>query len=196
VTLDNNHSENKKNGPLRRGKLRDLDNGYVPRACGTNETTPTAIAVIAGNQPRVDTGLYRDRAWWAAEAERIGTAWPGVVGAALEMIVVAGIVEPSASTFSLACEQADREQQPCEIRGAAAMAAAPTTIEALMLSLRRGASELARPDTLRRLSTLDQSQLEAVCVRVQAFQQRIAPVWCADDVDLLISAWRKFREQR
>jgi hypothetical protein len=136
-----------------------------------------------------------DRAWWADEALRAGTDWPGVIEAALEMIDAAGIVEPSASTFSLACEQADREQQPRKIRGVAAMAAAPTTIEELMLSFRRGASELAWPDTLRRLSMLDQSQLEAVCLRVQAFQQRIAPVWCADDVDLLISAWRKFREQ-
>jgi hypothetical protein len=159
---------------------------------GTNETAPPAV-VIAGHQPRIDTKLERGRGWWTAEAARIGTDWPSLVRDALEMIV--GIVEPSASTFSLACEQADRERQPRKIRGVAAMAAAPTAIEALMLSLRRGASELAWPDTLRRLSMLDQSQLEAVCLRVQAFQQRIAPVWCADDVDLLISAWRKFREQ-
>ena len=67
------------------------------------------------------------------------------------------------------------------------------TVEALMFSLRRGINELAQPSTLRRLSTLDEYQLEDVCLRVQAFQQRIAPAWSADDVDLLISAWRKFR---
>ena len=71
-----------------------------------------------------------------------------------------------------------------------------TTVEALMLSLRRGISELTQPDTLRRLSALDTDQFESVCLRVQAFQPRIAPTWTADDADLLISTWRKLREQR
>jgi hypothetical protein len=70
------------------------------------------------------------------------------------------------------------------------------TVEALMFSLRRGINELTQPSTLRRLSTLDEYQLEDVCLRVQAFQQRIAPAWSAADVDLLISAWRKFHGQR
>ncbi len=71
-----------------------------------------------------------------------------------------------------------------------------TTIEALMLSLRRGVDELSMPDTQRRLSALDTDQFESVCLRVQAFQPRIAPTWTADDADLLISTWRKLREQR
>jgi hypothetical protein len=70
------------------------------------------------------------------------------------------------------------------------------TVDALMFSLRRGINELTQPSTLRRLSTLDEYQLEDVCLRVQAFQQRIAPTWSAADVDWLISAWRKFREPR
>ena len=70
------------------------------------------------------------------------------------------------------------------------------TVDALMFSLRRGINELTRPSTLRRLSTLDEYRLEDVCLHVQAFQQRIAPAWSAADVDLLISAWRKFRGQR
>src|SRR5262249_23748811 len=74
--------------------------------------------------------------------------------------------------------------------------AAESTVEALMFSLRRGINELTQPSTLRRLSTLDEYQLEDVCLCVQAFQQRIAPAWSAADVDLLISAWRKFREPR
>jgi hypothetical protein len=74
--------------------------------------------------------------------------------------------------------------------------AAKATVDALTFSLRRGNNELTQPSTLRRLSTLDEYQLEDVCLRVQAFQQRIAPAWSAADVDLLISAWRKFREQR
>jgi hypothetical protein len=70
------------------------------------------------------------------------------------------------------------------------------TVDALMFSLRRGIDELTQPSTLRRLSTLDEYQLEDVCLRLQAVQERIAPAWSAADVDLLISAWRKFHEQR
>jgi hypothetical protein len=69
---------------------------------------------------------------------------------------------------------------------------APSTlVEALMLSLRRGVTALIRPDTQRRLSALDKDQLEAVCLRVQAFQPTIAPAWSVDDTDLLISIWKK-----
>jgi hypothetical protein len=70
------------------------------------------------------------------------------------------------------------------------------TVDALMFSLRRGANELTQPDTQRRLSALDADQLEDICLRVQAFRPDFAPTWSADDVDLLISAWRKIREQR
>jgi hypothetical protein len=69
-------------------------------------------------------------------------------------------------------------------------------VEALMYSLRRGVDELVKPDTSRRLSALDADQLEDICLRVQAFRPGIAPAWSAADADLLISAWRKVREQR
>jgi hypothetical protein len=69
-------------------------------------------------------------------------------------------------------------------------------VEALMFSLRRGVGELTKPDTLRRLLGLNEQQLEAICLRAQEFRPEIAPAWSADDVDLLISAWRKVREQR
>ena len=69
------------------------------------------------------------------------------------------------------------------------------TVDALMLSLRRGVDELVKPKTLQRLSVLDDGQIEDVCLRVQAFQPSIAPTWSAADADLLISAWRKLREQ-
>jgi len=74
--------------------------------------------------------------------------------------------------------------------------AAAATVEALMFSLRSGVNELTKPDTQPRLSELDERQLEAACLRIQAFKPEIAPAWCAEDVDLLISAWRKFREPR
>jgi hypothetical protein len=69
-------------------------------------------------------------------------------------------------------------------------------VDALVFSLRRGANELTQPDTQRRLSALDADQLEDICLCVQAFRPPIAPAWSAADADLLISAWRKFREQR
>jgi hypothetical protein len=69
-------------------------------------------------------------------------------------------------------------------------------VEALVYGLRRGVSELLKPDAQRRLSELSGDQLAAVCLRVQAFKPNIAPAWSADDADLLISAWKKFHEQR
>lgn len=44
----------------------------------------------------------RDREWWAEEAARAGTDWSGVIAAALEMMVAAGIMEqPVAQTTTL-----------------------------------------------------------------------------------------------
>lgn len=137
--------------------------------------------------------LDRDRTWWAAEAARTGTDWRSLVDAVLEALVSAGIIRLEHSTFELACEQADRDRLPHPSRSEAAMAALPTTIEALMFSLRRGVNELARPDTLRRLSALDGDQVKQVCRRVQTFQPEIAEPWSTDEVDALISAWRRSR---
>ena len=39
----------------------------------------------------VSTAVH-DREWWLAEAVRTGTDWSGVVGAALEMMIAAGII--------------------------------------------------------------------------------------------------------
>ena len=76
-----------------------------------------------------------------------------------------------------------------------ALRAPSTLIEALVLSLRCGVTELIRPETQRRLSALDKHSLEAVCLRVQAFRPTTAAAWCAEDADLLISAWKKLHEQ-
>ena len=40
----------------------------------------------------VSTAVH-DREWWAVEAVRAGTDWSGLVAAALEMMVAAGIIE-------------------------------------------------------------------------------------------------------
>jgi hypothetical protein len=68
-------------------------------------------------------------------------------------------------------------------------------VEALMFSLRRGVDELTQPDAQRRLSAVAEDQLEAICLRVQTFQPKIAEPWSADGVDLLIAAWGKFHER-
>src|SRR5262245_51616206 len=120
-------------------------------------------------------------------------------------------------TFEKACREADRKagarprdadlDRHCQLLDDRVTLAAasgkqrknrPTpaaVVEALMYSLRRGINELIQPDTKRRLSELNNDQ-QTVCLRVQAFEPNIAPAWRADDADLLISAWRKFREQR
>ena len=172
-----------------------------------------------------------DREWWHAEAVRTGTDWSGVVGAALEMMIAAGIIEqPESKTMttwdgpSWRASAKNYHEQRANRRTSETISserlahlrrlmaddisidrawheleadrtAPKATVDALMFSLRRGINELTQPSTLGRLSTLDEYQLEDVCLRVQAFQQRIAPAWSAADVDLLISAWRKFREQ-
>jgi hypothetical protein len=150
------------------------------------------VPTITTATPLANVGTAaNDRTWWAAEAPRIGTDWRSLGDAVLAVLVSVGIIQLEQSTFELACEHADREQLPRPSRPNATMAAPPSTVAALMFELRRGARQLTRPDTLRRLSMLDRDQLKTVCHRVQAFQPGIAPPWSAADVDVLISAWRK-----
>jgi hypothetical protein len=148
------------------------------------EVTPTFTVVSTA---------AHDRAWWTAEVARTGTDWRSLTDAVLEVLVSAGIIRLEQSTFELACEQADRGQQSRLSRSGAAMAAPTSTIEALMFSLRRGVNELTQPNTSRRLSEVDGDQVKQVCRRIQAFQPGIAQPWSADEVDALISAWRKSR---
>jgi hypothetical protein len=65
--------------------------------------------------------------------------------------------------------------------------AAYSTVEALMDSLRRrGPDALADPNTLRRLSELNERQLLAVMVRLQKFKPTIAPAWTPEQVEVLV----------
>jgi hypothetical protein len=198
--------------------------------------TPSVAAASPNVAPAapfavVSTAVH-DREWWAEEAVRAGTDRSGLVAAALEMMIAAGIIEqPEPKTMttwdgpSWRASAKDYYEQRVSRRTSETISperlahlrrlmaddssidrawheleadrtAHKAIVDALMFSLRRGINELTQPSTLRRLSTLDEYQLEDVCLRVQAFQQRIAPAWSAADVDLLISAWRKFRGQR
>ena len=197
----------------------------------TPSVAASATVVTAALLASGSTAVH-DREWWAEEAVHAGTDWYGVVTAALEMLVTAGIIEqPEPKTMttwdgpSWRASAKDYHEQRASRRTSETISrerlahlrrlmaddssidrawhkleadrmAPKATVDALMFSLRRGINELTQRSTLRRLSTLDEHQLEDVCLRVQAFQQRIAPAWSAADVDLLISAWRKFRGQR
>ena len=155
--------------------------------------TAASTAVSAAIPLAIVAEPIHDRAWWTEESARVGTGWPAIIDAALEIMVAAGVIRPEQSTFELACEQADRKRQPHPSRQEVAMGAPATTVEALVFSLRRGVNELAQPDTLQRLSALDGDQVKQVCRRVQAFQPEIAEPWSTDEVDALISAWRRSR---
>jgi hypothetical protein len=145
--------------------------------------------------------------------------WPAVIDGCRDLMATAfGTNSSMDDAFDLACREADRRAasrpEDPRIRRARRLLAddvsyehayaefmrdRPTpeaAIDALVYVLRRGVVELTKADVLRRLSDLDQSGLEAVCLRVQAFKPNIAEPWSADDVALLVSAWRKFHEHR
>ena len=48
--------------------------------------------IVAAATPIITVGFGRE--WWAAEAIRADTDWPGVVDTALEMLVAGGVIEP------------------------------------------------------------------------------------------------------
>jgi hypothetical protein len=67
--------------------------------------------------------------------------------------------------------------------------AAPTTVEALMYSLRsRGTAALSEPNCQRRLSELNERQLYEVAVRLQKLKPNIAPAWGSDQIKKLFEA--------
>src|SRR5262249_61379250 len=114
-------------------------------------------------------------------------------------------------TFERACREADRASRPqdprilracrlladnvsldrawAEINGNRPTPEA--TIEALVYSLRRGAAELSKPDTLRRLSELDKAQIKGICRHPQNFKPEIAPPWPPEEVVARIAKWRE-----
>jgi hypothetical protein len=148
--------------------------------------------------PAATTDIVRDRAWWAEESIRVGTDWPRVVATALGMLTMAAREAwraPSWREAAVKYHEARPDSSP-RVAPPRNRRAPEATVEALAFALRRGVNELVKPDTQRRLSALDETQLESVCVRVQALKPAIAEAWCAEDADLLISAWRKLREQR
>jgi hypothetical protein len=164
--------------------------------------------------------IHAERREMTNDNKRANTDWPAVLDGCRTLLAIAfGKNIDEDNRFENACREADRkavarpqdfshlkplrplldddvslERAYHKIRRA--RPAPESLVEALMYSLRRGVHELTRRDAQQRLSALNEDQLEAVCLRVQAFKPEIARAWSADDTDLLISAWRKFREQR
>jgi hypothetical protein len=65
-------------------------------------------------------------------------------------------------------------------------------VEALVYGLRDGIDALpTKPERLRRLSELSADQLKGVCARLRNFKPTIARPWTADEVDALVSIWKK-----
>jgi hypothetical protein len=74
------------------------------------------------------------------------------------------------------------------------MMAAPTTIEALMSSLReRGTAALVEPKVQMRLAELDDEQMLEVAGRLQRLKPHIAAAWSDEDIALLFATKEKLR---
>jgi hypothetical protein len=81
--------------------------------------------------------------------------------------------------------------------------AATTTVDALVLALRRGLTGLqtlevagtlrASTDNGRRLASLNDEQLRQICRRVQLFSPALAPAWMPDETRKLIEIWKRLR---
>jgi hypothetical protein len=69
------------------------------------------------------------------------------------------------------------------------MAAARSTVDALMYSLRQGVDALRRDDAISRLSQLNKDQITAVAGLLLA--RKLFPAWSEDDVKILANVWKK-----
>jgi hypothetical protein len=176
------------------------------------EHTPPASSTGAASCLRAGANV-------SVSTDTVGADWGAVIDGCRDLLAIAFGEYSNMDTFERACRDADcraaaRPQDPRALRArrlladedisydrtyAEFMRARPTpeaTVDALVYALRRGVVELTKPDTLRRLSDLDQSGLEVVCLRVQSFHPDIAGAWSAEEADLLITAWEKHHDQR
>jgi hypothetical protein len=162
-------------------------------SASTSISIGTPITIIAG-------GTAADRERWAEQAAQNGTDWASVLDGARDLLAVAVGEVSSIDTFERTCREADRKAESRRADAKTLRARRllgdddityerayheilrdrPTSealLDAVVFCLRRGVSELIQPDTLRRLSMLDQDQVKDVCRRVQAFKPEIATPW-------------------
>jgi hypothetical protein len=166
----------------------------------------------------VFAGTAGDREWWAKQDAQNGTDWSAVLDGARTLAAIAVGEISMDDTFEKICREADAKAvaRPADARTLRARGlladdvsyerayveflrdrpAPEATVDALVYSLRRGVSELTKPNTLQRLSMLTEGQLKAVCRRVQSFNPEIATPWSSDEVAALIAKWRELHERR
>ena len=65
--------------------------------------------------------------------------------------------------------------------------AAQSTIDALLYSLRAGATALARDDVQRRIAMLAERQMHDCCKQLQ--HRNIAKSWTRDEIEKLVALW-------
>ena len=66
----------------------------TPSMAAASPTVVAAAALVI-----LSAGAH-DRGWWAAEAVRTGSDWPGVIDAAFEMMAASGVLEPELETMT------------------------------------------------------------------------------------------------
>lgn len=127
-------------------------------------TIQTGVVTRHSAPSIVPADPVRDREWWAAEAERVGSDWKSVGDLALD-IISTWLME---SSFERACRIAEEKahQEPPKPR--AVPPTPQTTVDAVLYSLaKRGLGALLEPATKERLSRCDKAALAQIdaCVR-------------------------------
>jgi hypothetical protein len=141
------------------------------------------------------------------------TGWSATIDACHGLLAIALGTNNMDDTFERACREADRKtaarsQDPhltrlrrlleddvsLERAQHEIMRARPApeaTVDALVYSLRRGITELTRPDAQRRLTELAADQVKTICRRLQNFNPEIATPWSPEEVTALIAKYEE-----
>jgi hypothetical protein len=141
------------------------------------------------------------------------TGWSATIDACHGLLAIALGTNNMHDTFERACREADRKtaarsQDPrltrlrrlleddvsLERAQHEIMRARPApeaTLDALVYSLRRGITELTRPDAQRRLTELAADQVKTICRRLQNFNPEIATPWSPEEVTALIAKYEE-----
>jgi hypothetical protein len=141
------------------------------------------------------------------------TGWSATIDACHDFLGIAFGEYSNMDTFERACREADRRaaarpQDPRLKRLRRLLEddvslerayhelmrnrpAPKATVEALVYSLRRGITELTRPDAPRRLTELAADQVKTICRRLQNFNPEIATPWSPEEVTALIAKYEE-----
>jgi hypothetical protein len=147
----------------------------------------------------------------SVSTDTVGIGWPAVIDGCHDLLAVAFGTNSMDDTFERAYREADRASRPQDpriLRARRLLAddislerdnyeilrnrpAPEATVEALVYSLRRGITELTRPDAQRRLTELAADQVKTICRRLQNFNPEIATPWSPEEVTALIAKYEE-----